>query len=146
MSPITIPFHLLIPTVVSLAAFIFLLIKRNSLRRKNKMLFKAGLIFFFSYALLVGNALGHDIYYQLDVNRYDLNQDGVFSASETTPAQALAMERLTNNHTRNVSFLHAFAVSLALSASVYLVMRINHALFESEDNEEKNNLNNVHTY
>lgn len=147
MIPIKIPFHLLIPTVVSLALFILLLVKRNSLRSKNRILFKSALIFFFSYALLVGNALGHDIYYQWDLNRYDLNQDGFFGyPTETTPQQALAMQRLLNDAGRNFSFVSGFIVSLILSVSVYIVMRINQALFESEESGEKNNLNNVRTY
>lgn len=143
MNPITIPFHLLILTLISLTAFIILFVKRKSLRRKNRMIFKAALIFSFSYALLVGNALGHDIYHQWNVNQFDLNQDGVFSSVETTPEQILAFERLTNDAGRNLAVINSLIVSIVLSVSVYILMRINHALFESEEIEEKNTLTNV---
>lgn len=146
MNPITIHLHLFIPTLLSLTAFIILLVKGNLLRRKNRMFFKAALIFSFSYALLVGNALGHDIYYQWNVNRYDLNKDGTFSTAETTPEQILAVERLTNDAGRNLAFISSLIVSIMLSVSVYTLMRINHALFESEETEQKNNLTKVHTY
>jgi len=139
MSTITIHMHLLIPALISLAAFIVLLVNRNALRKRSKILFKAALIFSFSHTLLVGNALGHDIYYQWDVNRYDLNQDGVFSTAETTPEQLLAFGRLTNDSSRNLA-VNSLIVSVVLSASVYILMRINHALFESEETEEKNKL------
>ena len=147
MSSITIPLHLLIPTVTSLGCLIFLLLKRNMLRRKNPALYKSGLIFFFSYALVVGNALGHDVYYQWDLNRYDLNQDGLFSQKEASSAQALAMERRINDTSRNFSVISGFIVSIILSGSVFILMKISNALFGSEVNEDKNNhLNNIHTY
>jgi hypothetical protein len=147
MKPITIPLHLLIPAAVSLAGLIFLLLKRTSLRNKNNALYKSGLIFLFGYALVVGNALGHDIYYQWDVIRYDLNQDGLFSQTETTPAQALAMERLTNDDGRHKSFVSGFIVSAILSLCIYVLIRVNHALFEpQENNNKRNHLNNIHTY
>jgi len=129
---------------VSLVGLVFLVLKRNTLRRKNPALYKSGLIFFFSYALIVGNALGHDIYYQWDLNRYDLDQDGVFgSPTETTPDQERAMERLTNGVGRDLSFISGFIVSAILSVSVYIVIRITHALFGAEDNED--NINHIHT-
>lgn len=140
MSSITIPLHLLIPTLLSLIAFIFLLVKRKSFKKKNKILFKSGLIFFFSYALLVGNALGHDLYYQWNLNQYDLDQDGFFtSPAETTPQQRLAMQRLINDVGRNSSFISGFIVSAILSLSTFILLKINHALFE-EDESQTNNL------
>jgi hypothetical protein len=146
MTPITIPLHLLIPTVVSLAGLIFLLLRRNTLRKKNIALYKSGLIFLFMYALLVGNALGHDLYYQWDLNRYDLNQDGFFSQTETTRGQVLALERLTNDTGWNLSFISAFIVSGLLSICNYILTKVNDALFGSDGNDEKNNqLNNIHT-
>lgn len=143
MKPITIPLHLLIPTVISLAGLIFLVLKRNTLRRKDTVLYKSGLIFLFSYSLIVGNALGHDLYYQWDVNRYDINQDGRFSQKEITPAHVLAMERLTDDARRNSSFINACIVSGFLSAGIYSAMKISEALFGSEDKED--NINHIHT-
>lgn len=146
MKAVTIPLHLLIPTAVSLAGLIFLLLNGNTLKKKNNALYKSGLIFLFSYALVVGNALGHDLYYQWDLNRYDSNQDGFFSQTETTPQHVLAIERLTNDTGRNSSFIPACTASGILSVSIYTVMRISHALLEPEDNKEKkNHLNDVHT-
>lgn len=143
MTPVTIPLHLLIPTTLSLAGFTFLLLKRSSLRRKNPVLYKTGLIFFFSYALIVGNAFGHDLYYQWDLNRYDINRDGFFSPSEATPKQLLASERLANDTERNSSFVSALIVSGILSVGVYGVTRISYSLFGPEDNED--NIHPIHT-
>ena len=144
MSPITIPLHLFIPTVVSLAGLIFLFLKRNNLRRKYPALYKSALIFLFSYALIVCNALGHDIYYQWDLNRYDLNQDGLFgSPTETTLEQERAMERLINDVGRNFSPISGLIFSTILSLSFYVMMRISNALFGPEDKED--NMNQIHT-
>lgn len=144
MNAITIPPHLLIPMAVSLVGLIFLIVKRKILKRKNPALYKSGLIFFFSYALIVGNALGHDIYYQWDLNRYDLDHDDVFgSPTETTPDQERTMERLTNGVGRDRSFSSGFIVSAILSVSVYIVMRLTRALFGAEDNGD--NINHIHT-
>jgi hypothetical protein len=145
MKPITIPLHFLIPTAVSLAGLIFMLLKRNTLKKKDNALYKSVLIFLSAYALVVGNALGHDLYYQWDLNRYDLDRNGFFSQAETIPVQLLAMERLMNDTGRSSSYISAFIASSILSVCVYIVLRISNALLATEDNEDKNHINNVHT-
>lgn len=146
MTPLTIPLHLLIPTALSLSGLVFLLLKRKTLRRKNYALYKSFIIFLSAYALIVGNALGHDLYYQWDLNRYDLNQDSFFSKAEATSEQVLAMERLINDSDRNFSIISGFIVSAILSISVFIVIKAGNALFGSvEDNDSTNILNKVQT-
>lgn len=120
MEPITIPLHLIIPALMSLSGFIFLLISRKNFQKKNPAFHKSGAIFCFTLTLLLGNAVGHDIYYQCDLNRYDLDQDGIFSQAEITHGQALAAERLNSVNERNPPFLNSFLVSATLSISIHL--------------------------
>ncbi|MBK9794342.1 MAG: hypothetical protein IPP60_14915 [Sphingobacteriales bacterium] len=48
------------------------------------------------------------IYYQLDLNRYDLNKDGMFGGKEITNEQNEAMRKLTSDTGRNFSFITGF--------------------------------------
>ncbi len=62
-----------------------------------------------------------DIYYQWDLNKYDLNQDGFFSGEEQTIAQKKAMIRLTSDVGRNLSPLFGGLFSIVISIPILVV-------------------------
>ncbi len=81
-------------------------------------------VFLAAYLFVVGNATYNDIYYQWDLNRYDLDKDGIFGGQEITKEQEAAMQRLTNDVGRNFSFVTGFIFALLLSGTVYLFGRL----------------------
>lgn len=80
-------------------------------------------VFLVVYLYIVGSSTYDDIYYQLDLNRYDLDKDGFFSGEEINKEQEAAMNRLTNDVGRNFSFMTGFIFAGFISAIVYIVGR-----------------------
>jgi hypothetical protein len=127
MNQITIPYNLLIPCVISLALFTWIAIKQKKLLRKTKYrrLWIIASVFLASYTIIVGGAMLLDLYYQIDLKSYDLNQDGFFKGAEVTEDQKAAMLRLTNDTARNLSFLTGLIYSGLISAAFYVMGIIN---------------------
>ncbi|PKV67000.1 hypothetical protein [Pontibacter ramchanderi] len=123
MSPITVPYHLLIPTVASIAVLLLILVRRERLLRtqSKKSYWVSLVIFLATYALIVGGATFYDIYYQWDLNRYDLDGDGFFGANEVTPAQEAALRKLTNDMGRNLSMITGLVFSAMVAIAAYMV-------------------------
>ena len=119
MSEITIPYHLAVPSLICVIALLAILLFRNKLFSKNRILWIAITVFFAFYLLIVGGATYDDIYYQWNLNRYDLDHDGIFSGQEITRESKEAMKRLTNDVGRNFSFITGFICSLILSFVTY---------------------------
>ena len=65
-----------------------------------------------------------DIYYQWDLNRYDLDKDGLFGGEEITKEQEAAMQRLTSDVGRNFSFITGFIFALIIAGAVYIFGRL----------------------
>jgi len=124
MNEITIPYHLAVPSLICILGLLAILLFRNKLFKKNKILWIAITVFLVFYLFIVGGATYDDIYYQWDLNRYDLNQDGIFSGEEITEAQKEAMNRLINDVGRNFSFVMGFIFSFIISSVVYVSGRI----------------------
>lgn len=76
------------------------------------------------YALIVGSAAYDDIYSQWLLNKFDLNQDGIFSGSEITSEQELAMSKLINDVGRNFSFIMGAIAGFILGLAAYTFSRI----------------------
>jgi hypothetical protein len=123
MNHITIPYHLLIPSLISLALFTWIAVKQKKLLRKTKYrrYWVIAEVFLASYTIIVAGAMILELYYQIDLKRYDLNQDGFFSGAEITEAQKLAMLSWTNNIARNFSFLTGLLYSGLISIAFYLI-------------------------
>jgi len=81
-------------------------------------------IFLIVYLIIVATATYNDIYYQWDLNKYDLDKDGFFGGQEITKEQGEAMQRLTNDVGRNFSFITGFVVAGFTSTIVYFVGRL----------------------
>jgi hypothetical protein len=126
MSEITIPYHLVIPTLISFIALLTIFAKSGKLfyKNKTKWVWISAVAFLGCYLVIVGGAAYSDIFYQLDVNRFDLNQDGLFSGKEVTKEQEAEMQRLTNDVGRNFSFITGLVFSALISSGVYFIGKI----------------------
>ena len=81
-------------------------------------------VFLVLYLFIVGMATFDAIYCQWDLNRYDLNKDGMFGGKEITDEQNEAMRKLTNDTGRNFSFITGFVFALIISTAVYISGRV----------------------
>ena len=124
MNEITIPYHIAIPTITCVIGLLTILFYRKRLFTKNKLLWTSVIVFLFVYISVVGVATYNAIYYQWDLNRYDLDNDGFFGGQEITKDQETAMQRLTNDVGRNFSFITGLLFAGFISTIVYVVGRI----------------------
>jgi phosphoglycerol transferase MdoB-like AlkP superfamily enzyme len=124
LDEITIPYHLAIPTIICVVGLVIILIYRNRLFSKKKLFWTSLTIFLVLYLFIVGSATFDDIYYQWDLNRYDLDKDGMFGGVEITDEQNEAMRKLTNDTGRNFSFITGFIFALFISTAVYISGRV----------------------
>ena len=103
MTPITLPYHLLIATLVgfTIAIFLFLKSKQTLFNKYESSIWVSGIVFWVVYTLIVGSALILDLYYQWNLNQFALDKDGFFSGRELTTDQEIAMQKLVNDIGRN---------------------------------------------
>lgn len=120
MEEITIPYHLAIPSVFCIVGLLTIILRRRILFARNKLLWTSITIFLCLYLLVVGTATFDSIYYQWDLNRYDLDKDGMFGGKELTYEQNEAMRKLTNDTGRNFSFITGFIFAFVISTTVYI--------------------------
>ena len=121
MDEITIPYHLAIPTIICVFCLSTIVFKRKKLFSKNRILWISVTTFLIVYLFIVGNSTFDAIYYQWDLNRYDLNKDGMFGGKEITEAQKEAMRKLTSDTGRNFSFITGFIFAFIISSFVYII-------------------------
>ena len=124
MDEVTLPYHLAIPTIISLIGLFAILFYRKNLFAKNKLLWISITVFLIIYLYFVGSATYETVYYQWNLNRYDLDKDGMFGGREITEEQKEAMRKLTNDTGRNFSFITGFVFALIISAGVYVAGKI----------------------
>lgn len=124
MDEINVPYHLVIPTVICMVGLWAIMFFRQRLFLRNQWLWTSVTVFFVIYLFIVGSSIYHDIYYQSDLNRYDLDKDGFFGGQEITKEQEAAMQRLTNDVGRNSSLITGFIFAGAISTTVYLFGRL----------------------
>lgn len=120
MDELTIPYHLAVPTLICLVGLLTILLKRKTLFVKNKLLWTTITIFICLYILIVGTATFESIYYQWDLNRYDLDKDGMFGGNELTIEQNEAMRKLTSDTGRNFSFITGFIFAFVVSMTIFV--------------------------
>lgn len=124
LDEITIPYHLATPTTICVVGLVAILFYRKRLFAKNKLLWTSATVFLVLYLLIVGKATFDGIYYQWDLNRYDLDKDGMFGGNEITDEQNEAMRKLTSDTGRNFSFITGFVFALIISTVVYISGRV----------------------
>lgn len=124
MDELTIPSHLAIPSLICIVGLLIIIAKRKFLFLKNRLLWTSISIFLCLYLLIVGTATYDDIYYQWNLNHYDLDNNGIFSGKELTKEQNEAMTKLTNDTGRNFSFITGFIFSFIISLTIFILGRI----------------------
>ncbi|MEL6471047.1 MAG: hypothetical protein AAFQ74_15060 [Cyanobacteria bacterium J06623_4] len=124
MSPVTVPYHLVIPAAFCAVCLAMIVVGRRRLfgrRRGRRWLWISIVVFLSVYLLIVGSAAVEDVYAQWDLNRYDLDGDGFFGGAELTKQQAEAMARLVNDVGRNFSVITGLLFSFVVSVTVYSI-------------------------
>ena len=123
MTPITIPYHLFIPALISLILFLLILTRWLTIfsRSKKKTVWVSILTFLMIYTIIVGSATFEDIYCQWDLNKYDLNMDGFFSGNEINTNQQAAYDRLINDLGRNFTVFTGLIFSGVISLFVFII-------------------------
>jgi hypothetical protein len=124
MDEITIPYHLAIPSILCIIGLFIVLLNRKIFFSQNKLLWTSVTIFLILYLLIVGKATFDGIYYQWELNRFDLDKDGLFSGTEITTEQNEAMRNLTSDTGRNFSFLTGFIFASFISTTFYILGRL----------------------
>jgi hypothetical protein len=119
MEEITIPYHLAIPTMISIIGLCIITFYRKLFFTKHKLFWISMTDFFVLYLLIVGNASFRDVYYQWDLNRYDLDKDGMFGGKEITTEQREARQKLIRDTGINFSFITGFIFASIISIVVY---------------------------
>lgn len=121
MNEINIPYHLTMPSFFCIIGIVFIYIYRSRLFHKNKILWISLTTFLIIYLYFVGNAAFDDIFFQWELNKYDLNKDGFFSGEELTEEQDKAMNRLISDVGRNFSVITGFIFAFIVSILVYII-------------------------
>lgn len=124
MNEITIPSHLAIPTIICILGLGTIIFFRQRLFSNYKIFWTSVTVFLSIYLLIVGSALYDDIFYQWDLNQYDINKDGLFDEQEMTDDQKDAMNRLISDTGRNFSFITGFIFAGAVSIMMYILGRL----------------------
>lgn len=122
MNEISLPYHLIIPALISLLILGVIILKREKLwgNGERKWFWISTVVFFGIYLLLVGGAIYADLDAQLTLNEFDLNKDGFFSGEELTPEQKEAMRNLASDTGRNFSFITGLIFSGLIAFLVFI--------------------------
>jgi len=121
----TLPVHLSIITVVIICLLGFIGLKRKKFFISKKKSFWLAVVVFLSvYLLILGLAIITDVYYQWNLERYDLDGDGFFSGKEQTKEQQVAMQKLTNDVGRNFSFITGFIFAFIIGILTYICSKL----------------------
>ena len=126
MNEINYPYHLIIPSIISIFSLIIFFYKRKKLfkNEKWKWFWVSLTVFFFLYLFIVAGATYSDIYAQWNLNKFDLNKDGFFSGKEITPEQKKAMKNLTSDTGRNLSFISGLIVSGIIALFTLIIGKV----------------------
>ena len=122
MNEISLRYHLIIPSLISILILGIIFLKRKKLfaNGKWKWFWISTVVFFGIYLLVVGGATYSDLNAQLTLNEFDLNKDGFFSGEEITPEQEKAMRKLTSDTGRNFSSITGFIFSGIIAFFVFI--------------------------
>jgi hypothetical protein len=120
LEKIEIPYHLIIPSIASFIGLLLIFFNRKKLFKKKRIFWISVSVFFILYLIIVGKAFYDSIFYQLELHRLDLNNDGFFNENELTEELNAVMKKQNNDVGRNFSFITGFVFSLLISLLVYV--------------------------
>ena len=113
----------MIPALISLILILLILIRAKRIFKNSKKTsaWIAAFAFLTIYLIIVGTAIYHDIYCQWDLNKYDLNMNGLFESNEINSGQEEAFKRLTNDTGRNFALFTGLIFSGLISLFVFVI-------------------------
>ncbi len=122
MNEISLPYHLIIPSLISILALgiIFINWKKLFIKGKWKWFWISITLFVGIYLLIVGGATYVDISLKLALQKFDLNRDGFFSGNEITPEQEAAMQKVIAETGRNFSVITGLFFSGIITLFVFI--------------------------
>jgi len=128
MNQISLPYHLLIPSLISIVVLIMLILNRKKplANRKWKWFWIGATVFFGIYLLIVAGATYLDISYKLALQRFDLNNDGFFTNDEITTRQKEVMRKVISDTGRNFAPITGLILSGFMSLIVLIVGKTTH--------------------
>ncbi|WP_276168378.1 hypothetical protein [Zobellia alginiliquefaciens] len=120
MNEISLPYHLIIPSLISILALGIIFLKRKKLfaNGKWKWFWISTTVFFGIYLLIVGGATYSDITSELTLQKFDLNGE------EITTEQKEAMQKMISDTGRNFSFITGLIFSGIISLFVFICGKI----------------------
>jgi hypothetical protein len=123
MNEISLPYHLMIPMVISIGmlAVIFYYRKKVGEKEENRLVWWSLFTFFAVYLLIVGAGTYADISSQLNLRKFDLNGNGMFTGAEITPELKVALKKASSDTGRNFSFITGLVFSGIIAFFVYTI-------------------------
>ena len=121
MNEITLKYHLLIASLLSIVIILVLFYFRNKINKKS---FFFLILFFSIYLLIVSNAFITDIYYKYKLSLFDLDKDGSFSTDEQLKGFREAEYKVTSDLGRNLSFITGAIFSLLVSPFIFGIVSL----------------------
>jgi len=121
MNELSLPYHLIIPSLISILVLGIIFYKRKRIFNSGKWkLFWISLTVFFAiYLLIVGGATYSDISSELALQKFDLNGDGMFNGTEITPELKVALNKVSSDTGRNFSFITGLIFSGIIAFFVF---------------------------
>ncbi len=121
MNEISLPYHLLIPSLISILILVFIVVNKKMFFRQGKWrwFWIGAIVFFGVYLLIVAGAAYLDISYKLALQRFDLNGDGFFTMGEITTEQKEAMRKVISDTGRNFSIITGLIFSGIITLFVF---------------------------
>jgi len=126
MNEISLPYHLIIPSIISILILGIVFYNRKRLFKsgKWKWFWISLTVFFAIYLLIVGGATYSDISSELTLRKFDLNGDGFFNGDEITTEQKKAMRNVISDTGRNFSFITGLIFSGIIAFFVFVTGKI----------------------
>ena len=126
MNEISLPYHLIIPSLISILILGTIILKRKKLfaNRKWKWFWISTIIFFGIYLLIGGGATYVEISSELALRKFDLNGDGMFNGAEITPELKVAQNKVISDTGRNFSFITGLIFSGIITFFVFIIRKV----------------------
>ena len=100
--------------------FVYLKLSRKKLAFPSKI---SLYIFAISYGLIIYSVFGYEVYLEFQLNKFDLNNDGMFNGLEITASQELAMSKVISDTGRTFTPLTGFICSSLISLLSLLILK-----------------------
>ena len=119
---------LIVPVVVtSLIYALWLIVLRHRFKLWKVLAFN----FLLSYGLVIAQAAFFEKYYQVQLDRYDTNGNGLFGSYEQTEGFVEAMERVVQDTGRTFAPIFKFIISGFFTFILSLLLPLSNWLFKN---------------